>query len=276
MAVAAPQQAVIDGNSYTLHPNKKEPRSPFKRLADAMDTANTGPFRLGQLGDRFFKFLNTVTPNENFRNISTMFNRAWTVTIIPRLFSVNYTANETVNRLIGEPNDEPAARRRQYVAAIHDVTDAATAWGYASSLFLACFKKTAELSLSVLKAAEIVTFVHDIADGQMNAEDWNKARVAAIRADQIRGAPEMEAVHSNLIQTQRFHALKTCKAVCSIAGFVLGLSLAATGLVLPGIAITAASISLASTIFAMSAELYKESMANSVVKFFDNKHVAPI
>jgi hypothetical protein len=220
----------------------------MERIADVMDTANGGPFRLAQLGDRFFKLLNLITPNEGFKNLSTMFNKAWTVTIIPRLFSVTQEAKKAVKHL---------DTRRQNVGAVSKVTDAAAAWGYASALVLGCFKKVSA-SASAFKAAEMVTFVHDVTEGQIHAEEWNNARLAARAADA--GVGDVAQFHDQMVCTQRYCAMKTAKAICSIAGFVLGLSLAASGLILPGMAIVAASISLAGTILAMSAEIYKASM----------------
>lgn len=276
MAVQAPRlQAAIDGKNYTLHPNPREPRTPLKRTIDLTDTAAFGPFRMGQFGDRFFKLLNTIRPNENFSNLSTMFNKMWTVTIIPRLLGVTKGAKDAVDAVKNlKPGDDRETTRRRYITAVNDVTDAASAWGYASSLILACFKKTAELSLPVLKAADTITFVHDVADLQINAQDFNRARVAIIKADRIEGGgTELKEVRNNLVETQRFHMLKIFKAVCSVAGFIFSIVLAAMGQVIPAAITAAASISLFSTIFAMGASIQEESMKYQRIKFFDDRHV---
>ncbi len=287
MAEIAIRQAdlIVDNKAIYLHPSMKEhknvevkpgeyrlvhsPRSGFSRLCDFFDSANGGPFRLGQLGDRIFKLLNIVHPNENTKNLSTMFNKMWTVTIIPRLFSVNAEAVKSVKGL-DKPTADSEAARRKYMKAIHDVTDAGSAWGYSASCVLGCFKKTAETSMTVLKAADTVTFVHDLSDLQMNAEDWNKSRVLAGKAQQLNAN---DAVQETIADTRSYHMFKALKAVCSVAGFILGLSMTALGAPILGLAIVAATISLASTVFAMSASLKEEGMKYEKIKFFNQKHV---
>ena len=277
--IAVPVQGNIDGQRVVLHHNKRElqPRTWYQRITWYSDQA-FGVFRLGQLGDRAFKVANMLSPHESFGKISKMFNQMWIVTIIPRLFGASKDAKDALlNRV---QILDPEAARRQNIMTIFTVTDGVAAWGYASSLFLGCVQGCADLSVRALKMADMVTFLHDITDAQINAEDFNEARILAVKAEQIGGGVEMKELQDNLVETQRFHFLKTLKAVCSLAGFLLGLGFVATAVVASGntalLALTAGVISLTSTIFAMSAGLYQESMKYEPVKFFDEKHVQVI
>ena len=255
------------GGEYRLEDKK---RSRFDRVVSLTETSYFGNFRFGQLGDRIFKLLNIIHPNEGLKNVSTMFNKAWTVTIIPRLFGVTKEAKEAVIAA-GKPAADFEAARRKHMKAVHGVADATSAWGYASSLFLACFKKTASACLTVFRVADTVTFVGDVSDLQMQGEDLSKSRALAARAKQLNVKSE---VLQTIQDTKNYHWLKTGKAVCSVAGFILGLGLIATGAgALLGFAIAAASISLGATLLAMSASLKEEGMKYERIKYFDEKHV---
>ena len=64
------------------------------------------------------------------------------------------------------------------------------------------------------------------------------------------------------------------RAVCAIAGSILGLGFVAAGAgAILGFAIAAASISLGATIFAICASLKEEGMKYERIKYFDEKHV---
>lgn len=277
---------MIDQKSIYLHKNTKEhklvevgngdyrleykPRSLYQRVTDFVETAFGGPFRLGQLGDRIFKLIHMVRPNEGLKNVSTVFNKGWTVTIIPRLFGASKDAKNAIVDAT-KPSTDADAARRKYMKVVHDVADAGAAWGYSSSLILGCFQKTANASLSVLKAADAITFVGDVTDLEMHAEDFSKARALAAKAEQINARDEVKAT---IKDTEKFHLLKTLKAVCSVAGFILGFAIALSGAgAVLGLAIAAASISLGATVFAIGASLHEEGMKHERIKFFDEKHV---
>ena len=280
---------VVDQKAIFLHPNLKEhkpveiapgqyqlaykARSLYDKVTAFTATAFGGPFRLGQLGDRVFKMLNVISPNSSFKSLSSMFQKGWTVTIIPRLFGVNKEAKESVEEALAPHANREVAIRR-YAEAVHGVTDAASAWCYSSSLILGCIKQTADAWLTALRVGDAITFVCDVTEVGIQGQDLAKAHSLGVRAKQINANPE---VLKTVEQTEKFHFLKVLKAICSVAGFILGTAMALTGTgTLLGLAIAAASISLASTIFSVGAGLHEEGMKYERIKFFNEKSVQPL
>lgn len=284
-AITKTPNLIVDQKALYLHLNPKEnkpvevssgvckidykPRTTYNKIIAFSDSA-LGPFRGGQLGERVFKLLNLISPNESFKNIATMFNKGWTVTIFPRLLGASKDAVEAI-KSTSKPASDREAVVRKYVRIVHDVADAGASWGYAVSMILGCFKKLGSASLGVLKAADTVTFVGDITDLTMQAQDLSKARTLASRARQLNADQEVQGAIGDSL---RYYLLKTLKAVCSVAGFVLGTTMAITGCgTLLGFAIAGASISLGATCLAVGAGLHEEGMKYDRIKFFDEKHV---
>jgi hypothetical protein len=123
----------------------------------------------------------------------------------------------------------------------------------------------------VIRASDRFTFVADICDLQQNVMDLGKAYSLKNRVSQLKVAPE---IYQHFLDTERVCLLKTMKAACSVAGFVLGTGLVVTGLAAsPTWMLGAAALSLTGTLLAFGAGLYEEGMRFEKIKFFSEKHV---
>lgn len=280
------QALLINPRTISLQPNKSQwsakpdgaggykleykPTSFSEQCRARLDTAEGGPFRFLQLGDRICKFATAIGLGRFVGNASDVFLKGWTATIIPRLPGAFDSAKKAVADL-KTTSTIPGYFGRKCVGAIHEVSGFVAAVGYAASSFMFLSSKTANTGAQVLRAADSATFVGDICDTKENMEDAVKARSLANRAVALNAGAD---VVKTLQETAKYHLLKTMKAICSVAGYVLGLGLAAFGVAtLPACVVLASSISLLSTIFAASAGLYKEGMQYKPVDFYDSKQV---
>lgn len=281
-SMAAPvPNVVIDNQRYFLQPNPKEhkanaegvvehrPRSLWAKIGDYQEKGYGGVFRTGQFLERITKILNHFLQSEGLKNLSSTFSKIWTGSVIARVPEVVDGARAAFTDLA---TDSPTNTHKvvKVMVAIDKGTDAVSTFGYLSSMILFCFKSATEWAKSILKTADTITFVGDVNQSALNGLYFNKCRVAAIKVDEMNVAEDVKA---NFKESTNFYLLKTLKAVCSVAGFILGLALATSGLVAPGIVLMGLGLSLASNLLAMSADFYSAAMKYQPIKPFDTRVV---
>jgi len=274
MGIAIGNQQIFLHKRDVEHTSSGEyaPRNMATKIISFLETGE-GIFRSTQLGDRLFSFLHAVRPDPAFAGAAKLFNKCWTFTVIPHL---PFVFREAKNAVVGAsiPNDNPAVVQRNYLKAIREVATATALSGYAFITFSDLCKTTSGATLPVLQVAKAVNLVADASELHEQVGDLSKASSLVKRAKELNVAKELQ---ENLVETKRFHALKTLKSVCAVGGFVLGLGLAAAGVaMLPASVAVLAGISLIGTIVACGSALYENGMRYQRVKFFDEKHVQPI
>jgi hypothetical protein len=118
-------------------------------------------------------------------------------------------------------------------------------------------------------AGDIPDLISNVTELQMNAEDLCLATKAVKNAAAQNSPVEVELA---LVHTQRNSLIKALKAACSVAGGVLGLSVAMFGgPLLPAVALIV--ISLAGTGLAMMSHFYQETSPYKMIDFFDSRSV---
>ncbi len=268
------------GMKISLNQNKSQwvgeeykPRSFGSILLGYLDTANGGPFRTLQIGGKLCSLLSLISSNGNFyKEAGKICTGGWTATIIPRVPGAFVEAKKAIASVFSAPSQLPGSFVRKCVTAVQESATFIAAAGYATAPFLVLSQKTSKLGNSVFKAAETSSFVGDSCEMVKSGGDMMKTRAMLLAAKATDGVSS--ELTSMLADSEKLYFMKTMKAVCSVASFVLGLAFAATGLgVLPGCAIMAASISLASSLFGAGANLQAEGMKYKSIQFYDDRHV---
>ena len=261
---------VLQPNSSNWEDGVYKPQTTSKKIDDYLDKSS-GSYRFLQLCDKVCKVLSFGTfGTQIFKDASEIFGKGASVLIYPRVLPAFNSAVDATYSLF-KTSSLPGALRRKCVTAVQDVSSFVSTVGYAAAPLLKLSAKTASLASPVLNVAEKTTLVSDICDFQKNSEDALKARSLAKRAQKLDVSSELKQA---LAETQKFHMLKVAKAMCSLLGVALGLSLTISGVaILPGCALLAATVSLAGTSLASIADLYESGMKYEKVKFFNDKHV---
>jgi hypothetical protein len=276
-AVAVPPVVVqppifveINNHRFGELSNPNAGRSGWDHVIEYLKTSN-GAFRMLQLFERVAKACSQVLQEMGsamsvfFDDVASKCGLAWAALTLPRLPDVTKKAWEAISKW-SEPCEGVAANStRGILQKIHDVADAMAAWGYGLSLIF---------SSSALKnAADVPNFVGDVTDLSMATEDYSLAKkyLEFIPTN----TPNSTKVHNRFVDTMREALLRIIKAVASVVSGAFGLLvLAFGGPVLPGAALLA--ISLTSTIAAMSAHFFKETMEHEKVDFFKNRAPAVV
>ena len=253
--------------TIVLHENKKHAPRIADGIVDFLETGD-GVYYSTQWLDRVLSLWNAVRPHASLAAAANVYGGCWRITALPHLPFVWKEAKTA----IAEAQTHGLTHRRLGNAA-RTVT-AAVAWtGYAFTGVSSIFKATASATFPVAQAADTVMFVSDSIDLRQQSENFGHARSLAKRACSLKAAP---ALRQEYAKTKNYYMLKVMETACSVAGFVLGLGLMAAGAAtLPGLVILAASVSLLSTTFSCSANLYKRTMRHQPIDFFSDKHVAP-
>jgi hypothetical protein len=273
MAAAAVLAQNVVGN-YRIH-LRANPRFDQNRPDDFTPLRNysesgLGLFRFGQLGERAPKWFNALRENLGLEKIKPLETFAkdqaigWqALTTLPRTPYTWVDAWSALKKLREPAPLEGQGAHRVY-KAIHDVADAGAMTGHSVSMIASLFPAAAAISATAHTFADRATFVADVAEAKTQADHWSKANQALASAGNA-----SQEIRETLVETKRSALLGLAKAVLSVAGFVLALAGIASPLVL-------LTISLAATIFALSNGIYKESMHNKPIDFFDTKHVQQI
>lgn len=284
MMQANPTQ--IDQRTFSLRPNTSQwssqpdgnggfkltykPKSVSDNFLARLDAADGGPFRFLQTLERVCESLSLAGLGNQFSSAAKIFNSGWTATIYPRLPGAFQSAKEAVGELTAK-SSTPGFFCRKCVNALHETMTFFSSVGYAAAPLLFLSEKTSQAGSSALRGSKVMTLVGDVCELEKSGEDAIRAHSLASRAKQLNVSSDLI---NTLKQTETLHVLKTMKAICSVAGFVLGLGLAAAGVAtLPAFVILASSISLVGTFLATGASLYKEGMQYKPVDFFDAKQV---
>ncbi len=274
----------LDNRSVSLFPRTAEhsivpglggcvqvykPRSVRDRLISFFETANGGPFRFMQMGDRFCTLFRLLGLGNGFGDAAKVFNKAWTATILPHLPFALKDAKEAIESL-GTPAKTAEAQQRKYVSTVQDVATAVAACGYSAALFV----PQAALA-PILSVAGHASTVSDVCELKQITEELSQARALNRQVSVLNNVSE--EVKQHFADTEKVLMLKTAKAVCAVGGFVLGVALVATGLATSHIwMVAAATVSLAGSVFAFASGVYEEGMRYERTKFFSEKHIQPL
>jgi hypothetical protein len=258
-----------NGESY-------EPKTFGSIVLAYLDTANGGPFRSLQIGGKLCSLLSLISGNgQVYKEAAKLFAGGWTMTIVPRVPAAYVEAKNAVASVFDSTSTLPGAFVRKCINAVQESAGFVATVGYASSPFLKLSEKTSQVGNSLFRAAEMTTFVGDSCEMVKSFNDTMKTRTMILLAKAADGVST--EFTSMLADSHKLYMMKTMKAVCSVASFVLGLAFAATGLgVVPGCAIMAASISLTSSLLGAGANLHADSMKYKSIQFYDERHVQPI
>lgn len=269
VAVAQPIPFLdINGRRYQAIPNPSllnkdgTKKSALDHVVEYTKTAN-GAFRCLQFLERVTKAVVLVLKEMGssmvafFEKLAGGFGLAWAMLTIPRLPEVTKAAKKAIVEWITPPREAPVDGKRDKVEKLHQIADVAAAWGYAGSLVAG--------SMAIKNMADVPNLISDVTDLQMAAQDWrlSKEHVKIIDAQDPNEGP----VHDRFVYTMRLALIKMVKAISSVVSGVLGLMvLALGGPVLPAAVLL--GISLISTISAVSAHFFQETMPFEKVDFF--------
>ncbi len=275
MAQAANQ---IGTRNFSLHPNplqweggEYKPKSTAGVFLAFLDTAN-GAFRGLQILDKSFSLLGRVTSQGDvFKEMAKICSH-WTVLGIPRIPGAFVSAKDALIALFTASSAIPGAFFRRCITALQESASFVSSVSHVASPFLLLAQKTSQVGKSILRVADVSTFVADTCDLVKNSEDsWKIGNLAKKVQTQEGASSELKDA---LTATHQLHKMKVRKATCSVASFVLGLGLASTGFaVLPGCAIMTATISLVGTLLATQANLHEDGMKYKRIQLFNDKHV---
>lgn len=266
----------VDRMNISLHPNplhwegtEYKPKSTSAIVLAFLDTTN-GAFRSLQILDKTFSLLGRVTQVPAFQETAKICGH-WTVLGITRVPGALKDTKDALVALFRASSAIPGAFFRRCLTALQESAGLISSLGYVATPFLQITEKTAGVGKSVLRAAEVSTFVADTCDLVKNSGDAVRTGALAKRVQKMDVSSDLKEA---LSATHRLHMIKTMKAICSVSCFVLGLGLAATGLaVLPGVAMTIPVISLAGTLFATKASLHEDGMKYKRVQLLNDRHV---
>ncbi len=257
---------VFPNKKYAAEDGKK--KGCFTRFLDYAKEAS-GVFRLFQVGQRVCsaaveilkKFGSSMS--EFFKKLGAKFMLAWTILTIPRVPIVMKDFVEACKKLKNkpQPGEHPGTQARRRMEAVKHGFDAGAAVLYSANVV------TGNPTIKVV--ADGLDLVNNVADCQLNAQTLANANktLAKAKVEKVDGQ-----VQEALKKTAKHAFLKTMKAVCSIAGGVLGLAMIAFGWpVLPALLLI--GVSLASTVFAMWSTLYENGSRTEMVDFYKTKYV---
>jgi hypothetical protein len=269
----------VEGKNISLHPNplqwegvEYKPKSGSAKVLAFLDTASGAGRSLQTVAKSVSLWGKLVTSQEAIcREVEKVFSQ-WTVLGIPHIPGAFVSAKDALAALFSAGSAIPGAFFRRCVTALQESAAFVSTVGYSSLPFLNMAEKTSQMGKSVLRVAEVSTFVADTCDLVKNSEDSLRVGSLAKRAQKMEEvSPELKEA---LTATHKLHMIKVKKSICSVANFMLGLGLASTGFaLLPGCILMTATISLIGTLFATQASLYEDGMKYKKIQLLNNKHV---
>jgi hypothetical protein len=280
--IYAPEEQTLGKHRVTLRENHdwkteaKGETADYHSLASSVNrflgTAE-GLFRVGQLGERVPKFVNTLREDMGMSRVvpldACMANSvsAWTwLTAIPRAIEMTpgviRDVKDAKDALHNKDLTSPQVRYK-LEKATREVTDAVAMYAYSMSNITGLFPSMTPFTASTMNFADSATFAHDVVSLKMNVE--NLVRMRSL--DTSKATPAMK---ETIEQTKTYNMWAIAKdVVASVSGF-FKLFLAAVAV--PKIAF--ATLSLASTVFAVIRKMYEETMVYKPVTFLDAKQVS--
>lgn len=238
-----------------------------------LDSAE-GLFRVGQLMDRVPRLMNAVRqeygvkPHPVLDGLSGKGLNAWTWgTTFPRIVCLSQlaaNANREAREALSDGSTPEQAANKNLVA-VRETTDFMAMSCHGISMISSLFPHGMALAKTFTTTAEASTLVHDVVSLDINTRNLTRAYTT-----ELKGATA--EIKSVLDQTKTHNWIAIAKDVCSVATGLFGMLFIATGVaVIPGIAML--TLSLASTILAVTRKLYEEQMYCKPINFSDRRHV---
>lgn len=257
-----------DGSEY-------KPKSFTDIFLAFLDTSNGGMLRLPQLCEKICKVVTLVRPeNEAIKSAGEIFKQGSSFFSVSRVPSTLKSTAEAFGSVLKSTSTIPGSFRRKVISVIQEGAGCVSTLTYAFGPFLKLSEKTAGFAKSAFKVADYTTVVSDSCDFLKSTEDARLAKRYMNMAGQIDGVSS--DLKEALSGTHKLHMIKTAKAVCSLVGFVLGLSMFATVSAVPAVAVMMASLSLLGTVLSTASNLHKDSMKYKDVQFFNEKHIQQV
>ncbi|HSX11121.1 MAG TPA: hypothetical protein VLF94_05355 [Chlamydiales bacterium] len=262
-AVAHPP-IIINGRDFT--PQERNPGRLFDRVV-SFAKSSYGSFRVLQLLERVaraavyvLKAMGNVatTTIEYVEKRAGDLGKAWQLLIVTRCIEVTRSAKKAIVEWIHpDPLHPPVDANRDKVQKVHEIAEAAAAYGYFTSWFAG--------STPLRNVADTANLVSDVTDLQMAAQDWYLAKKHLEIVDKdYAGQP---AAHNQFAYTMRHAFIKIVKAVTSVTTGVLGLMALALGTAFVS-PVFLLGCGIVATTAAMWAHFYKESRSLDTVDFF--------
>lgn len=232
-------------------------------------------FRLGQLMDRLPRWVNTgreaygYKPFSSLQTLSSKGMTAWTWgTTFPRIPEVIIQAMDSHRAAAegaadGSSPDQVAAKS---VEAARDVMEAVTMICHGVTMPLSIFFPGATVGKVLATTADNTTLAHDTIDLGVVAANLN-------RAYQVDCHGATEEVLVALDQTKTNNMIAIAKSVCSVFSGLLGLILLTTGIA-PISGFGLVTLSLSSTLLAITRKLHELQMTYKPIDFFAANHIS--
>lgn len=199
---------------------------------------------------------------------TSLANKAWPLFSFTVLPESSREAVEAVKEAYSNTQGSSEEQLRRVGEAVQKTCGAFAAAGYSFSTVAACIPGGEVMSTQLKNVADVFDAGENSSSLAMRVQDWSKAHNRILLARENKADSRQETI---FVEKKRLSLLQILKAVCSIAGFIFGVSFLVTGAALvPPIA--ALTISLASTLFAVSASLYEKSLHHPL-DFFKHREV---
>lgn len=285
--ISAPEAQTIGNQRITLRENHdwkteaegkaKDYHSFGSAVMRTLGTAN-GIFRFTQLMERMPKFANALSEELGYArspalDALTKDSRTgwvWCATF-PRVIEMTPGTISSVKEARATIKDDslaPDQKKHKLEKAFNDITDAGAMYMHSAGMIAGLFPAYQKASAVFHNTAEGCTVMHDAASLHMDAQNYLKARAV----DLTYATPQIK---KTVEETKTLNLISTVKNVFSLASGILALTLLATGVSYAS-ALTLATISLSSTVFAVGRKLYEETMMFKPITFLDNKHVTHV
>ena len=237
-----------------------------------------GLFRFGQFMERVPKFINVVRQENGLPRIPALdcltskSVASWTwLTTIPHAITMTPGVIDDVKEASSAwSNSSLTARQKQYKfeKAACEVTDAVSMYAYSASNVSSLFPSMTKIGAASLAFGDNATAVKDGISLKLNTQNYLRARAF----DLSKATP---AIKKTVEGTMRYSLIASAKDLAAFAAGCFGMLFMATGTaVLPAYAF--ATLSLASTVFAIVRNMCSETMTFKPINFFDHRHVAQI
>lgn len=259
MAATVATPVRIKDREFQLVVNPNCKRSTLDHFVE-FNKKSEGAFRTLQLIERVSKAVALVLENMGhssvvfFKDLAKGCGTAWTWLTLPRLPGATQTAYKTIRDWSTSPQGP--------VQKVHDLADAAAAWGYGIALVTQ--------NPAFQNAAAVPDLLANATDITMAVGDFNLANdhVKYVNIDHANNQPLKDAFS----QKARHSFIKIVKIAASIfSGVVALLVLVLGGPVLPDFVLL--GLGLTGTIAAITAYFYKETCPYEMVDFFQARQV---
>jgi len=261
----------LDSGMFELERNAKWKESFSDRTLDYIESAAGGDYNVMKLGAKLSNLLSHVSGSLELEKASNLFKGCWTMTCVPRVPAAVVSLTHSVEEALSAV-PFPSVSFRSGVAWVREVATNVATLGYATSPFLCVVAKTSSVGVAIFEATNAISCIADTCTFGESVESGLKAQSFAQKVHKI---PVSSEVKIAIDETKTLCFLKTLKATCSIAAFVMGLSYVAGRLSskIPGYTLLGLVVSLASSVLGIGADLYRRGMKHEPINFFADKHV---